>query len=140
MLVARTRYAFVISIIFSPANMSCQTITDAKNAQAAADQKAGTTSINAGNAGVGFFNTANVDSLLGEIVTASLAVTATGADATATAAAGASSAERHPSARRSRACYQLAALANQVAILAAGFAHHRWPAVWDEKRLCVAQR
>ena len=79
-------------IVSSPANMSCQTITDAKNAQAAADQKAGTTSINAGNAGVGFFNTANVDSLLGEIVTASLAVTATGADATATAAAGAGTA------------------------------------------------
>ena len=41
-------------------------ITDQANADAAAAQAAGTTSINAGNAGVGFFNTANVDSLLGQ--------------------------------------------------------------------------
>ena len=45
---------------------SDSTITDKANADANAAQAAGTTSINAGNAGVGFFNTANVDSLLGQ--------------------------------------------------------------------------
>ncbi|KAI0028188.1 hypothetical protein K488DRAFT_11351, partial [Vararia minispora EC-137] len=67
-------------------------ITDAANAQAAADQAAGTTSINAGNAGVGFFQTAVVDSLLGQTATQAAATqaaatqTATTATATATAA------------------------------------------------------
>ncbi|KZV68076.1 hypothetical protein PENSPDRAFT_687550 [Peniophora sp. CONT] len=64
-------------------------ITDKTNAAAAAAQAGGATSINAGNAGVGFFNTANVDSLLGEIVTASLGVNgaaATGVAGTAAAA------------------------------------------------------
>ena len=42
-----------------------QDITDKLNAQANADQAAGTTSINAGNAGVGFFQTDVVDELLG---------------------------------------------------------------------------
>ncbi|EPQ56561.1 hypothetical protein GLOTRDRAFT_115770 [Gloeophyllum trabeum ATCC 11539] len=65
-------------------------ITDKANADAAASLAAGeTTSVNLGNAGVGFFNTANVDSLLGELATASDSIAATltsgsGAAATAT--------------------------------------------------------
>lgn len=62
-------------------------ITDQINAEADADQKAGTTSINAGNAGVGFFQTDVVDELLGGIKTASADLAA----ATGTATAGAAS-------------------------------------------------
>lgn len=58
-------------------------ITDKLNAQANADQAAGTTSINAGNAGVGFFQTDVVDELLGGIKTASADLQATGTAAAA---------------------------------------------------------
>ncbi|KAI0630658.1 hypothetical protein C8Q77DRAFT_1219566 [Trametes polyzona] len=63
-------------------------ITDKANADAAAELASGkVTSINAGNAGVGFFQTEVVESLLGGIATASQDLTAN-AQATATAAGG----------------------------------------------------
>ncbi|THH15433.1 hypothetical protein EW146_g5035 [Bondarzewia mesenterica] len=77
------------------ANGQDSTITDAANAEAAAELVSGAlTSINAGNAGVGFFNTASVDALLGGIATATAdlgaTATAAGSAATATAATAAS--------------------------------------------------
>ena len=54
------------TLVDAGANGQDANITDQANADADAAQAAGTTSINAGNAGVGFFNTANVDSLLGQ--------------------------------------------------------------------------
>ncbi|THH14535.1 hypothetical protein EW146_g5807 [Bondarzewia mesenterica] len=77
------------------ANGQDSTITDAANAEAAAELVSGAlTSINAGNAGVGFFNTASVDALLGGIATATAdlgaTATAAGSAATTTAATAAS--------------------------------------------------
>ncbi|EIW58129.1 uncharacterized protein TRAVEDRAFT_123691 [Trametes versicolor FP-101664 SS1] len=70
------------------ANGQAEAVTDKANADAAAAIADGQlTSINAGNAGVGFFQTAVVDSLLGGLVTATNDLTATAA-ATATAAGG----------------------------------------------------
>ncbi|KAH9926268.1 uncharacterized protein BXZ73DRAFT_102951 [Epithele typhae] len=58
-------------------------ITDKANADSNAAQAAGTTSINAGNAGVQDPNTASVLSLLGQVATASDGLTASAAAATA---------------------------------------------------------
>lgn len=99
MLVVRTRYASILDCIYVDSDL-VQSITDATNAAAdKANAEPGATSINAGNAGVGFFNTANVDSLLGEIATASDAITAAGGGgAAATATAGGAGAAITPAA------------------------------------------
>ncbi|KAI0832026.1 hypothetical protein BC628DRAFT_1351249 [Trametes gibbosa] len=73
-------------------NGQAEEVTDKANADAAAELESGKlTSINAGNAGVGFFQTEVVDSLLGGIATATLDLTAAG-QATVTAGNGAAQA------------------------------------------------
>ncbi|TFK52077.1 hypothetical protein OE88DRAFT_1502016 [Heliocybe sulcata] len=70
-------------------------ITDKANADAAAFLASGqTTSVNLGNAGVGFFNTANVNSLMGELATATDGLKAAAATTTAAGAKATSGSNR----------------------------------------------